>query len=196
MISANGGLPAHRYTPQVTPRWPRGSEPASPPMVRTPLDPRPHKIHQMHLWPRGRRNLGPLQGVPRVPRTGHHHRLEPNQHDRTARPMADTVPGDPATHQRPQADRGTRGGPPGAPPHCRLNLATHPRAEPPGHSGAHATDSRCQDSGAAHIPHRQIPAACSHPAPNGPSPPSHTSVLPTVRTSPKTHNPTRDPHDA
>ena len=31
VISANGGLPAHRYTPQVTPRWPRGSEPASPP---------------------------------------------------------------------------------------------------------------------------------------------------------------------
>ena len=29
MISANGGLPAHRYIPQVTPRWPRGSEPAS-----------------------------------------------------------------------------------------------------------------------------------------------------------------------
>ena len=29
MISANGGLPAHRYTLQVTPRWPRGSEPAS-----------------------------------------------------------------------------------------------------------------------------------------------------------------------
>ena len=31
MISANGGLPAHRYTPQVTPRLPRGSEPASTP---------------------------------------------------------------------------------------------------------------------------------------------------------------------
>ena len=31
MISANGGLRAHTYTPQVTPRWPRGSEPASPP---------------------------------------------------------------------------------------------------------------------------------------------------------------------
>ena len=31
MISANGGLPAHRYTPQVTQRWPQGSEPASPP---------------------------------------------------------------------------------------------------------------------------------------------------------------------
>ena len=29
MISSNGGLPAHRYTPQVTQRWPRGSEPAS-----------------------------------------------------------------------------------------------------------------------------------------------------------------------
>ena len=29
MISANGGWPAHRYTPQVTQRWPRGSEPAS-----------------------------------------------------------------------------------------------------------------------------------------------------------------------
>ena len=30
MISANGGLPANRYKPQVTQRWPRGSEPASP----------------------------------------------------------------------------------------------------------------------------------------------------------------------
>ena len=29
MISANGGLPAHTYTPQVTQRWPRGSELAS-----------------------------------------------------------------------------------------------------------------------------------------------------------------------
>ena len=29
MISANGGLPAERYGPQVTQRWPRGSEPAS-----------------------------------------------------------------------------------------------------------------------------------------------------------------------
>ena len=31
MISANGALPAHRYTPQVTPRCCRGSEPASTP---------------------------------------------------------------------------------------------------------------------------------------------------------------------
>ena len=29
MISANGGLPAHRYTPQVTQGWPQGSEQAS-----------------------------------------------------------------------------------------------------------------------------------------------------------------------
>ena len=29
MISADGGLPAHRYTPEVTQRWPQGSEPAS-----------------------------------------------------------------------------------------------------------------------------------------------------------------------
>ena len=29
MISANGVLPAHRYTPQVTQRWPWGSKPAS-----------------------------------------------------------------------------------------------------------------------------------------------------------------------
>ena len=38
----------------------------------------------MHLWPRGRRNLRPLQGVPPVQRTGHPHRLEPNPHHRTA----------------------------------------------------------------------------------------------------------------
>ena len=37
MISANGGLPAHRYTPHVTQRWPRGSEPASAPPPGTPL---------------------------------------------------------------------------------------------------------------------------------------------------------------
>ena len=36
MISANGGLPAHRYTPQVTPRWPRGSELDSPPPSARP----------------------------------------------------------------------------------------------------------------------------------------------------------------
>ena len=29
-MSAHGGWPAHRYTPQVTQGWPRGSEPASP----------------------------------------------------------------------------------------------------------------------------------------------------------------------
>ena len=43
MISANGGLPAHRYTPQVTPRWPRGSEPAS-----TLPDPEISLVYSLH----------------------------------------------------------------------------------------------------------------------------------------------------
>ena len=141
----------------------------------------------MHLWPRGRRNLGPLQGVPPVQRTGHPHRLEPNPHHRTARRMADAVPSDPATHHRPQADRGTRGGPQKTRPHCRLHLATHQRGGPPSHGGAHAADGRCQDSGAAHIPHPQIPAACSNPAPNRPGPLPQTPVLPTMRTYPVTY---------
>ena len=49
MISANGGLPAHRYTPQVTPRWPRGSEPAS--QVERPYQrpvPGPHEVRTPH----------------------------------------------------------------------------------------------------------------------------------------------------
>ena len=141
----------------------------------------------MHLWPRGRRNLGPLQGVPPVQRTGHPHRLEPNPYHRTARRMADAVPGDPATHHRPQADGGTRGGPQGTRPHCRLHLTTHPRGGPPGHGGAHAADARCQDSRGAHILHPQIPAACSNPAPNRPSPPPQTPVLPTMRAYPVTY---------
>ena len=141
----------------------------------------------MHLWPRGRRNLGPLQGLPPVQRTGHPHRLEPNPNHCTARRMADAVPGDPATHHHPQANGGTRGGPQGTRPHCRLQLATHPRGGPPGHGGSHAADGRCQDSGAAHIPPPQIPAACSNPAPNRPSPPPQTPVLPTMRTDPVTY---------
>ena len=158
-----------------------------PPMVRTPLDPRPRKIHQMHLWPRRRRNLGPLQGVPPVPRTGQPHRLDPNPHHCTARRMADAVPGNPATRQGPQADGGTRGGPQGTCPHSRLHLATHPRGGPPSHGGAHATDGHYQDSRATHIPHPQVPAACSNPTPNRPNPPPQTPVLPTMRTSPMTH---------
>ena len=141
----------------------------------------------MHMWPCGRRNLGPLQGVPPVQRTGHPHRLEPNPHHRKARQMADAVPGDPATHHRPQADGGTRGGPQGTRPDCRLHLATHERRGPPGHGNAHATPAFCLDSGAAHIPHPQIPAACSNPATKGPSPPPQTPVLPTMRTYPMTY---------
>ena len=86
----------------------------------------------MHLQPRGRRNMGPLQGAPPVQGTGHPHRLEPNPHHRTARQMAGAVPGDPATHHRPQADGGARGSPQGTRPHCRLHLTTHPRGGPPG----------------------------------------------------------------
>ena len=156
-------------------------------MVRTPLDPRPRKIHQLHLWLRGRRNLGPLQGVPPVPRTERPHRLEPNPHHRTARRMADAVPGNPATRPHPQADGDTQGGLQGTRPHSRLHLATNPRGGPPGHGGAHATDGHCQDSGAARVPHPQIPAACSNPAPNRPSPPPQTPVLPTMRTYPMTY---------
>ena len=156
-------------------------------MVRTPLDQRPRKIDQMHLWPGGRRNLGPLQGVPPVPRTRHPHRLELNPHGRTARRMADTVPGNRATHHRPQADGGTRGGPQRTRPHSRLHPATHPRGGPPSHGGAHATDGHCQDYGAAHIPHPQVPAAWSNPTPNRPSPPPQTPNLPTMRTYPMTH---------
>ena len=150
----------------------------------------------MHLWPRGRRNLGPFQDVPPVPRTGHPHRLEPNPQHRTARRMADTVPGNPTTRHHPQADRGTRGSPQGTRPHCRLHLATHPRGRPPGHGSAHEMDGRRQDSGAAHIPHPQIPAACSHPAPNGAGPHPQTPVLPTLRTCSTTYHPTRGPHHA
>ena len=41
MISANGGLPAHRYTPQVTPRWPRSPKRLQmlPPTLSTVSDP-------------------------------------------------------------------------------------------------------------------------------------------------------------
>ena len=51
MISANGGLPAHRYTPQVTPRWPRGSEPASDVcgFVGAPLAPRRFRFRRA-VW--------------------------------------------------------------------------------------------------------------------------------------------------
>ena len=63
MISANGGLPAHRYTPQVTPRWPRGSEPAS--KVQQPF----RSDHTGDwIWCEGTiqyrlRDLGPNDGV-------------------------------------------------------------------------------------------------------------------------------------
>ena len=77
-------------------------------------------------------------------------------------------------------------------------LRTHAE-DPEGHGGAHAADGRCQDSGAAHIPHPHLPAACSTSAPNRPSPPPQSPVLPTMRTYPVTYHhgtpttPTRHP---
>ena len=195
--------PYARITPStpiktLTPARPRAASPPYPilPMVCTPLNPRPHRVHQRHLWPRGRRNLGPFQDMPPVPRTRHPHKLAPNPHHRTARWMADTVPDNPTTRHHPQADGGTRGGPRGACIHCRLHSATHPRGRPQGHGSAHATNGRCQDSGTAHLPHPQIPAACGHPGPDGPGAPPQTPVLPTVRTYPARYHPARDPAHA
>ena len=172
---------------------------ASPPhpipaMVCAPLDPHFRRIPQMHLWPRGRRNLGPLQGVPPVQRTGHPHRLEPNPHHRTARQMADAVPGDRATHHRPQEDGGTRGGLHGTRPHCRLHVATHPRGGSLGHGGA------CNG--------RPLPGqrSSSHTAPTntcGMQQPCPQQTKPTSSNSCSTNHenlphdiPTRDPHHA
>ena len=97
LLRPTPGQPPSTPTKTRTPTRPQTASPPHPipPMVRTPLDPRPPNIHQLHLWPRGRRNLGPLQGVPPVPRTGHPQILEPNQHHHTARRMADAFPGKP-----------------------------------------------------------------------------------------------------
>ena len=120
------------------PTGPRAASAPHPvlPMVCTPLNPRPRWVHQMHLWPNRGRNLGPLQDVPPVPGARHPHRLEPNPHHRTTHRMADMVPVSPKTCHHPQTDRGTRGGPQEARPHCRLDPATHPRRRPPGHGSA------------------------------------------------------------
>ena len=59
MISANGGLPAHRYTPQVTPRWPRGSEPASARWrLLSNAPPKGHHSHYITLFFKGTYSLG------------------------------------------------------------------------------------------------------------------------------------------
>ena len=69
MISAHGGWPAHRYTPQVTQRRPGGTEPASTPPQRptparkgarcgagagSPSSHRPHPGHTGHRTPAAR----------------------------------------------------------------------------------------------------------------------------------------------
>ena len=65
MISANGGLPAHTYTPQVTPRWPRGSEPPSARRKRAPLH-LPDVLKGLH----GRRTRLELSIIPRHQQDG------------------------------------------------------------------------------------------------------------------------------
>ena len=147
----------------------------------------------MHTLPHGRRNLGQFGDVPPVPRTRHPHRLEPNPHRCTARRMADKAPDNPTTRHHPQTDGGTRGSAQGARPHCRLHPATHPRGRSLGHCTAQATEGSCQDSRTAHLPRPHIPAAFSHPAPDGPGPAPQTPILPTMRTYPATYHPARDP---
>ena len=57
MISANGGLAAKRYTPQVTQRWPRGSELASGLVAGQMWDAWARNILVCHAFPRGPRPL-------------------------------------------------------------------------------------------------------------------------------------------
>ena len=120
-------------TPAKTPTQtcPRAASPPHPvlAMVLTRLNPRPRTVHQMHLWPHRGRNRGQLQDVPPVPAARHPHRPDHSQHHCTTHQMADAVPGNSKTRHHPPADRGTRGGPQGSHPHCRLHHAN--RETPP-----------------------------------------------------------------
>ena len=69
MISANGGLPAHRYTPQVTPRWPRGSEP--------PQNGVPASEDKGHPDGTARHTQRGTRGVGRGKKGGHNTRYRP-----------------------------------------------------------------------------------------------------------------------
>ena len=62
LLSPTPGWPPSTPTKTLTPARPRAASPPHPIplMIRTPLNPRHHRVHQMHLWPRGRRNLGPF----------------------------------------------------------------------------------------------------------------------------------------
>ena len=146
----------------------------------------------MYLWQHKGRNLGPLQDVPPVPGPRLPHGLEPNAHHQTTHRMANRVPCDPRTRHHPEADGGIRGGPQGARPHCCLHPATHPHGRPPGYSSTHATDSCRQNGCATHVPHPQVPAACSQPTPDRPGPTPQTHVLSTVSPQPATYHPMQD----
>ena len=144
-------------------------------MVHTPLDPRSARYTKCICGHAEEENLGTFQDLPPVPRTGHPHGLEPNPHHRTASRTADTVPDDPTTRHNPQANGSTRDGPQGTRPHCRLHLATHPRGRPPGHGNAHATDGRCQNGGAAHMPQPKNTCSMQPPCPKRAKPTSSNS---------------------
>ena len=128
--SANGCLPAHRYTPQVTGRWPRGSEPASAPDLRRPSQwwkapppgtpyrhphseqPRLARAHAVGpvLGPHARtdRTRDTLVAVPRLPapedgRPGEGQRLTPDTPRNGGRPSPPgTAPHHPRGTQPPQ----------------------------------------------------------------------------------------------
>ena len=66
MISADGGLPSHRYTPRVTQKWPQGSEPASPHGGRKP----PKNQEGAGAATEARRKRAPWQTPGPTPRKG------------------------------------------------------------------------------------------------------------------------------
>ena len=53
--------------------------------------------------------------------------------------------------------------------------------------------SVAQNGHATHVPHPEVPAACSNPTPRRTSPAPQTPVLPTVRPHPATYHPTQEP---
>ena len=188
LLSPSAGKPPCTPTKSPTPTCPQATAPTHRvlPMVHTPLHPFPRGVHQMHLWPNRGRNLGPIQDMAPVPGAQHPNGLEVNPHNCTTHRMADTVPGNLKTRHHPESDGGTRGGPQGACPHCRLHPATHPRGRPRGNSSTHATDGCHQSGRATHVPHPQVTAAWQHPALVRPRPPPQTRVPPTVTPGPAT----------
>ena len=164
-------------------------------MGRTPLNPRPRTIHRMHLWPRGRRNLGPFQDVSPT------EDWTPSQTGTQRKPSHSTPGGrhgprqpnnSPPFSSRRRCSRRSAGdsSPLQSTPCC---APTRKTLRPRRRTCNRRPLPRQQSSSRTHP---RIPAACSHPTPNGPSPPPETPVLPTVRFYPTTYHPTPDRHHA